>query len=115
MLYSSLLKRGTTCVSDEKTCVVDTNELIAKKLEDYQKSRDEQTKTGFRAGLQVQELELTDNVEEDENLLAIFNEEQQYSGPDPEVSTRNSVLTPGFDWSAYPRAMGVTAGVSFTF
>ena len=38
-----------------------------------------------------------------------------YSGPDPEVSTRNSVLTPGFDWSAYPRAMGVTAGLSFTF
>ena len=39
----------------------------------------------------------------------------KYSGPDPEVSTRNSVLTPGFDWSAYPRAMGVTAGLSFTF
>lgn len=39
----------------------------------------------------------------------------KYSGPDPEVSTRNSVLTPGFDWSAYPRAFGVTAGVSFTF
>ena len=38
-----------------------------------------------------------------------------YSGPDPEVSTRNSVLTPGFDWSAYPRAFGLTAGVSFTF
>lgn len=39
----------------------------------------------------------------------------KYSGPDPEVSTRNSVLTPGFDWSAYPRALGVTAGLSFTF
>ena len=39
----------------------------------------------------------------------------KYTGPDPEVSTRNSVLTPGFDWSAYPRAIGVTAGVSFTF
>ena len=38
-----------------------------------------------------------------------------YSGPDPEVSTRNSVLTPGFDWSAYPRAFGLTAGISFTF
>ena len=38
-----------------------------------------------------------------------------YSGPDPEVSTRNSVLTPGFDWSAYPRAIGLTAGLSFTF
>ena len=39
----------------------------------------------------------------------------KYSGPDPEVSTRNSVLTPGFDWSAYPRALGVTAGLSLTF
>ena len=39
----------------------------------------------------------------------------KYTGPDPEVSTRNSVLTPGFDWSAYPRSRGVTAGVSFTF
>ena len=38
-----------------------------------------------------------------------------YSGPDPEVSTRSSVLTPGFDWSAYPRAFGLTAGLSFTF
>ncbi len=38
-----------------------------------------------------------------------------YSGPDPEVSTRNSVLTPGFDWSAYPRAFSLTAGISFTF
>ena len=39
----------------------------------------------------------------------------RYSGPDPEVSTRNSVLTPGFDWSAYPRSRGITAGLSFTF
>ncbi len=39
----------------------------------------------------------------------------RYSGPDPEVSTRNSVLTPGFDWSPYPRAIGVTAGINVTF
>lgn len=39
----------------------------------------------------------------------------RYSGPDPEVSTKNSVLTPGFDWSAYPRAMTFTGGISFTF
>lgn len=39
----------------------------------------------------------------------------RYSGPDPEVSTRNSVLTPGFDWSAYPRAFGLTAGVNINF
>ena len=46
-----------------------------------------------------------------DNLFTITN----YTGPDPEVSTRNSVLTPGFDWSAYPRSRGITAGVSFTF
>ncbi len=39
----------------------------------------------------------------------------RYTGPDPEVSTRQSVLTPGFDWSAYPRAFGLTGGLSFTF
>ena len=38
-----------------------------------------------------------------------------YSGPDPEVSTRPSVLTPGFDWSAYPRAFNASVGVSLTF
>lgn len=46
-----------------------------------------------------------------ENLFTITG----YTGPDPEVSTRNSVLTPGFDWSAYPRSKGITAGLSFTF
>ena len=46
-----------------------------------------------------------------DNLLTFTN----YSGPDPEVSTRNSVLTPGFDWSAYPRARTITGGVSLTF
>jgi len=85
LLYSSLLKRGTTCVSDEKTCIVDTNELIAKKLEDYEKSQEGQAKGGFRAGLQVQELELTDYVEEDDNLEAILGEAQtQVTGPNPE-------------------------------
>lgn len=46
-----------------------------------------------------------------ENLWTITG----YSGPDPEVSTRNSVLTPGFDWSAYPRAYGITGGISLSF
>lgn len=46
-----------------------------------------------------------------ENIWTLTN----YSGPDPEVSTRNSVLTPGFDWSAYPRAFGLTGGISLTF
>ncbi len=38
-----------------------------------------------------------------------------YSGSDPEVSTRHSVLTPGFDWSAYPRAFNVSFGLNITF
>ena len=38
-----------------------------------------------------------------------------YSGSDPEVSTRNSVLTPGFDWSAYPRAFNMSLGLNVTF
>lgn len=46
-----------------------------------------------------------------DNLFTIT----KYSGADPEVSTRNSVLTPGFDWSAYPRSRGITAGLSLTF
>ncbi len=46
-----------------------------------------------------------------ENLATFTN----YSGMDPEVSTRHSVLTPGFDWSAYPRALNASFGVNLTF
>lgn len=38
-----------------------------------------------------------------------------YSGSDPEVSTRDGVLTPGFDWSAYPRSFNTSLGVNITF
>lgn len=34
-----------------------------------------------------------------------------YSGMDPEVSTKNSILTPGFDYSAYARNRILTFGV----
>lgn len=46
-----------------------------------------------------------------ENIATISG----YSGLDPEVSTRPSVLTPGFDWSAYPRSFNASLGVSVTF
>jgi TonB-linked SusC/RagA family outer membrane protein len=39
-----------------------------------------------------------------QNLLTITG----YSGMDPEVSVRNSALTPSFDYSAYPRAKTLT-------
>lgn len=39
----------------------------------------------------------------------------KYSGPDPEVSTRNTPLTPAFDFSPYPRARVITGNVNITF
>jgi len=39
----------------------------------------------------------------------------KYSGPDPEVNTYRSVLTPGFDFSAYPRARTIAFGTNITF
>lgn len=38
-----------------------------------------------------------------------------YSGLDPEVSIRNSTLTPGLDYSAYARACTITLGLKATF
>lgn len=43
-----------------------------------------------------------------QNLITWTN----YSGPDPEVSVRNSALTPGFDFSAYPRARTIVFGIN---
>jgi TonB-linked SusC/RagA family outer membrane protein len=39
----------------------------------------------------------------------------KYAGMDPEVSTYNSVLTPGLDWSGYPKALSITGGVNLKF
>ena len=39
----------------------------------------------------------------------------KYTGMDPEVSTFNSVLTPGLDFSAYPRARTLTVGANISF
>ena len=38
----------------------------------------------------------------------------KYTGMDPEVSTRNNVLTPGFDFSAYPRARTFSIGLNMS-
>ncbi|MGN6420760.1 MAG: SusC/RagA family TonB-linked outer membrane protein, partial [Pseudobacter sp.] len=46
-----------------------------------------------------------------QNLVTWTN----YTGVDPEVSVRNSPLTPSFDWSAYPKARTMTLGVNVTF
>ena len=46
-----------------------------------------------------------------QNLWTLTN----YSGLDPEVSTRHTALTPGFDYSSYARNKVFTAGVNITF
>jgi TonB-linked SusC/RagA family outer membrane protein len=46
-----------------------------------------------------------------QNLLTIT----QYSGVSPDVSTRHSALTPGFDISPYPAVRTVTFGLNVTF
>ena len=38
-----------------------------------------------------------------------------YSGLDPEVSTKNSILTPGFDYSAYAQNLTISFGAKITF
>ncbi len=85
MLYSNLLKRGMTIVSDENKCLVDSNELIARKLENYHKVREEQDKSGFKAGLQAREIEVVETMDEEDGISAIVEEEPVvYAGPDPE-------------------------------
>lgn len=39
----------------------------------------------------------------------------KYSGPDPEASSRNSNLTPGFDYGAYPHSFSAVLGANFNF
>lgn len=46
-----------------------------------------------------------------QNLITWTN----YTGLDPEVSAYNSALTPGFDFSTYPRARTITFGLNLSF
>ncbi|OYU54318.1 MAG: SusC/RagA family protein [Chitinophagaceae bacterium BSSC1] len=46
------------------------------------------------------------------NNLAVFT---KYTGYDPEVSVKNSPLTPGLDYSAYPKSRSFIFGVNASF
>lgn len=46
-----------------------------------------------------------------QNLWTLTN----YSGMDPEVSTRNNVLSPGYDYSSYPKSPTVAVGIKASF
>jgi len=39
----------------------------------------------------------------------------KYTGYDPEVSIRNTALTPGLDFSSYPRAASMNIGINLSF
>ena len=81
MLYSSLLKGAMTVVEEDNKCLVDTNKLIAEKLESYK----QENKGGFRAGLNAPELELIENADQEEDgTSAILKSEPVYDGPSPE-------------------------------
>lgn len=81
MLYSSLLKSQMAVVKADEKCLIDTNELIAKKLESYKQEK----AGGFRAGLQAPELEIAEETgTEDDGLSAILKAEPVYEGPSPE-------------------------------
>lgn len=64
------------------------------------------TKSTDKIGLSRLRFYLTGN-----NLAIITN----YTGYDPEVSVRNSGLTPGLDYSAYPKSRMLIFGVNATF
>lgn len=46
-----------------------------------------------------------------QNLVTWTN----YTGMDPEVSTRNNILTPGYDYSSYPQARTIVFGLRAAF
>jgi hypothetical protein len=46
------------------------------------------------------------------NNLAVLT---SYTGYDPEVSVRNSPLTPGLDYSAYPKSRSFIFGINASF
>ncbi len=46
-----------------------------------------------------------------QNLWTLTN----YSGMDPEVSVRNNTLTPGYDYSSYPKSPTVAFGLKASF
>jgi TonB-dependent starch-binding outer membrane protein SusC len=46
------------------------------------------------------------------NNLAVFT---KYTGYDPEVNVRNNPLTPGLDYSAYPKSRSFLFGINASF
>lgn len=85
-LYSNLLKGNTTYVVPDGTRIIDTNDLIAKKLEDIHNNPQKSSKGGFRIGLKADEIA----VKEGENILSDgsdfteIGQPVEYDGPSPE-------------------------------
>lgn len=92
MLYSNLLKRPYTAVDEKDKCIIDSNELIAKKLESYRQTQEKNESSGFQTGLDAPKLseeDLSALQEESgdadaEAAAALLAQQPVYNGPDPE-------------------------------
>ena len=95
MLYSNLLKMAYTAVDEEDKCIIDSNDLVAKKLESYRQKKTEPSEGGFQAGLNAsrlsqEEMEPQNRNAADEAALdadaaaALVEQQSVYDGPDPE-------------------------------
>lgn len=68
-LSSNLLKRGCTSLNTEDMRVIDTNALVAKKIEELQNRMNAQDNQGFVAGIPAETLDMEHLSEEEANQL----------------------------------------------
>ncbi len=89
-LSSNLLKRGYTVVKSEEKRVIDTNELIARKLERLRavnNTRNEASEEGFTSGISATEIDVLfdeENPEEEAFIEGFAEAVPVYEGPSPE-------------------------------
>ena len=104
--YHILLTR--LLVNGKEIRVNDESEILQEALE-YTSS------ITLNAGQSMFSIEFATNNFITSNEDEIIYKLEGFSGSDPEVSTRAGVLTPGFDWSAYPRSFNASLGINLNF
>jgi len=90
-LSKCLIKANQVVLKEKDPVVVDTNELIARKMEKVYALLSGKETGGFQTGLNAAEVEAIPGAEEGEEVEAVFQEESLpvpeapvYSGPSPE-------------------------------
>ena len=87
MLSKNLIKANQFVLKEKEPIVVDTNELVAKKLGSIFPAFREAAPTGFQSGLNAPEIDplfLEMGMEEGESVEEGIAEEPVYTGPSPE-------------------------------